>query len=207
MNQTALHNRELKLTHTRWNKFITDNYEIIDWNHASAILSADFPTEWEEIVEVLTKFRLKRSDVSTPGGRKSPISEGLDGSFYAKDWQEKSFITKQFIDGDEREIPTHSIDCYKNRVGLEIEWNNKDPFYDRDLNNFRLLFELRAISVGVVVTRCTELQSIFDKLGRGSSFGASTTHFDKLRPKLIGGGAGGCPVLAFGIKKSLYVED
>jgi Restriction endonuclease BglII len=31
----------------------------------------------------------------------------------------------------------------RGRVGLEIEWNNKDPFFDRDLNNFRLLFELR----------------------------------------------------------------
>ena len=30
----------------------------------------------------------------------------------------------------------------KNGFGLEIEWNNKDPFFDRDLNNFRLLFDL-----------------------------------------------------------------
>ena len=44
------------------------------------------------------------------------------------------------------ESPTHRIDCFKNHVALEIEWNNKDPFYDRDLNNFRLLFDLRAIS-------------------------------------------------------------
>ncbi len=51
---------------------------------------------------------------------------------------------------------------------MEIEWNNKDPFYDRDLNNFRLLFELRAVSVGVIVTRCNELQEIFDALGRGT---------------------------------------
>ena len=36
---------------------------------------------------------------------------------------------------------------------LEIEWNNKDPFYDRDLNNFRLLFELRTVSVGVASRR------------------------------------------------------
>gem|GEM_PF-3417229 len=31
------------------------------------------------------------------------------------------------------------------------EWNKKDPFFDRDLNNFRLLFDLRAVSVGIIV--------------------------------------------------------
>ena len=61
--------------------------------------------------------------------------------------------------------PTHKVDCYKNRVALEVEWNNKDLFYDRDLNNFRLLFELRAIDVGLIFTRCDELQDIFDELG------------------------------------------
>ena len=50
------------------------------------------------------------------------------------------------VDGNERLSPTHKVDCYKNRIALEIEWNNKDPFFDRDLNNFRLLFDLRAIS-------------------------------------------------------------
>lgn len=77
-------------------------------------------------------------------------------------------------------------------------------FFDRDLNNFRLLFELRVISVGVIVTRCDALQSIFDHLNRGSSYGASTTHMGKLVPKIEGGGGGGCPVLVFGIKGTLY---
>ena len=27
---------------------------------------------------------------------------------------------------------------FKNRIAVEMEWNNKDPFYDRDLNNFRI---------------------------------------------------------------------
>jgi len=92
-------------------------------------------------------------------------------------------------------------------VAIELEWNNKDPFFDRDLNNFRLLFDLRVVSVGVIITRCDDLQDIFDTLGRGDSFGASTTHMSKLLPKLQGGGGGGCPILVFGIRKSLYVED
>jgi len=111
------------------------------------------------------------------------------------------------VDDSDLESPTHKVDCFKNGVGLEIEWNNKDPFYDRDLNNFRLLFDLRTIHVGVIVTRSDELQTIFDQLGRGSSYGASTTHMSKLVPRLKGGSGGGCPILVFGITKKLYVED
>ena len=39
------------------------------------------------------------------------------------------------------------------RIALEIEWNSKDPFYDRDLENFRRLHADGAISVGIIVTR------------------------------------------------------
>ena len=63
------------------------------------------------------------------------------------------------------------------------------------------------ISVGVIITRTDELQEIFDEIGRGKSYGASTTHMSKLLPKLAGGGGGGCPILVFGISKALYVED
>ena len=93
------------------------------------------------------------------------------------------------------------------RVALEVEWNNKDPFFDRDLNNFRLLFDLRAVSVGVIITRTDSLQEIFDGLGRGSSYGSSTTHMSKLLPRINGGSGGGCPILVLGISKELYVED
>jgi len=70
-----------------------------------------------------------------------------------------------------------------------------------------LLFELRVVSVGIIVARCDGLQEIFNELGRGSSYGMSTTHMSKLLPKLEGGGGGGCPVLVLGIRKSLYRED
>jgi hypothetical protein len=105
------------------------------------------------------------------------------------------------------DAPTHKVDCFRNRIAVEIEWNNKDPFYDRDLNNFRLLFDLRAISAGVIITRCDELQSIFKELGRGASYGASTTHMSKLLPRIEGGSGAGCPLLIIGISKKLYVEN
>jgi len=108
------------------------------------------------------------------------------------------------VDTKRYDSPTHKVDCYKNHVALEVEWNNKDPFFDRDLNNFRLLYDLRTVDVGIIITRCDELQEIFKSLNRGSSYGASTTHMSKLLPKIEGGGAGGCPVVVFGLSAKLY---
>jgi len=185
---------------------IRENYEVHEWRHACAILKNDFPEEWEDIIAVLERFQLNREDILVPGGRKSNIAGAFDGHFYRLGWAEKQFNTQVVIDDIAHKTPTHKIDCVKNRVAVEIEWNNKDPFFDRDLNNFRLLHELGAISVGVIITRCGELQNIFNMLGRGSSYGSSTTIMEKLLPRIEGKGAGGCPLLVFGITKKLYVE-
>ena len=158
-------------------------------------------------MEVLKGFKLLKSHIAVGGGSKSKVANSLDSAFYDRGWYEKAFETSMVVDGTTRNSPTHKVDCYKNKIALEVEWNNKDPFFDRDLNNFRLLFELRAISVGVLITRSDELQEIFKSLGRGSSYGASTTHMSKLLPRIEGGGGGGCPILAIGIRRSLYVED
>src|SRR5579872_1054842 len=148
--------------------FIRNHYEIHEWKHATAILKNDFPEEWQDIIHVLKQFRLKKSWITVPGGRKSKISEAIDCALYERGWCEKLFKTSVMVDQSSMDSPTHKVDCYKNRIALEIEWNNKDPFFDRDLNNFRLLFDLRAISVGVIITRCDDLQNIFDEIGRGS---------------------------------------
>lgn len=187
--------------------FIQKHYEVHAWKHACAILAQDFPNEWNDIISVLNDFRLYKSWITHPGGSKSRASSFIDEYLYSREWIEKEFATQVVVDEYKIDTPTHKIDCFKNRVALEIEWNNKDPFYDRDLNNFRLLFDLRAISVGVIITRCDELQDIFSDLGRGSSYGASTTHMSKLLPRIEGGGGAGCPILVFGISKYLYVED
>jgi hypothetical protein len=188
-------------------EFICENYELHEWKHSCAILKEDFPDEWKDIISVLNDFRLYKSWITNPGGRKSQISEFIDSYLYQRGWEEKEFNTQVVVDEHTMDTPTHKVDCFKNRVAIEIEWNNKDPFYDRDLNNFRLLFDLRAISVGVIITRCDELQEIFKEFGRGSSYGASTTHMSKLLPRIEGGSGAGCPLLVIGISKKLYVED
>jgi hypothetical protein len=186
---------------------IKARYEVHEWRHGLSILATARQPEWANILEVLRGFRLLKSQILQPGGSKSLISGQIDGHFTRLGWQEKRFDTKIVVDDVEHAAPTHKVDCYKNRVALEVEWNNKDPFFDRDLNNFRLLFELRAIDVGVIITRCTELQRKFVELKRGPSYGNSTTHMAKLLPRLEGGSGGGCPVVVFGIRKEAYVDD
>lgn len=188
-------------------QFVASHYEVHEWKHASAILSCDFPDEWRDILDLLLQFRLCKSWITVGGGRKSKVAEAIDSFLYSRGWCEKEFATAVRVDEAVIESPTHKVDCFKNRVAVEVEWNNKDPFYDRDLNNFRLLFDLRAISVGVIITRSDELQDIFDGLGRGASFGPSTTHMSRLLPRILGGGGAGCPILVFGITKSLYWEE
>lgn len=173
-------------------------------DHACAILARDFPAEFKDITDCLEAFTLKKSDVMTPGGARSRIPIAIDGFLAQRGWKEESFDIKIEVDGVRIPIPTHSIDNFKNRVGVEVEWNNKTEFYDRDLNNFRLLKDLRVLSVGVIITRMSELQILFNELGRGPSFGNSTTHWNKLMPKVHGGGAGCCPLLLVGMGMACY---
>lgn len=171
-------------------------------------MKEDFSSQWQDILDGLDRFVLRRSDIVQPGGRKSPISESLDAFWQGeRGWVEKSFDVKIVVDGQVIPTPTHKIDNYKNRVGVEVEWNNKTEFFDRDLNNFRLLHELGVLSVGVIVTRQSELQGLFNDLGKGKSYGASTTHWDKIIPKIEGGGAGGCPLLVVGLGYECYAPD
>jgi hypothetical protein len=179
-------------------------YQFKEWNHAAAILAGDFPNEWADLLGCLESFTLKKSVIVIGGGGRSQIPIELDSYLNARGWAEKHFDIGIRVDGVEIEVPTHKIDNFKNSIGIEVEWNNKTEFYDRDLNNFRLLHQLRAVSVGVIITRASELQELFDELRIGPKYGNSTTHWNKLLPKIDGGGAGGCPVLVVGITSRCY---
>lgn len=186
---------------------VLDKYEIHEWKHATAILKYDFPEEWQDLIDLLSNLKLYKDWITTPGGSKSRISQWVDRFLVQeRGWREKEFKTAIIVDDTKHESPTHKIDCFRNGIALEVEWNNKDPFYDRDLNNFRLLYDLRTVSVGIILTRCDELQELFNDLGRGSSYGASTTHMSKLLRRIQGGGGAGCPIIAIGIKRACYTE-
>lgn len=110
-------------------QFIQEHYEVYEWKHACAILAGDFPQEWADLCAVLQTFRLHKSWINTGGGRKSKVSESIDSFLYGRGWAEKGFRTEIVVDGIVNQSPTHKVDCFKNRIAIEIEWNNKDPFF------------------------------------------------------------------------------
>lgn len=108
-------------------QFIRDNYEVYEWKHACAILERDFHSEWRDIIDLLSNFSLCKSWISVGGGQKSKVAQAIDNFLIARGWVEKEFATSLRVDEHVMESPTHKIDCYKNRIALEIEWNIKTP--------------------------------------------------------------------------------
>jgi hypothetical protein len=126
-------------------------YEFREWRNPCAVLSVAYPDEWGDILWVLSEFRILRTDVGEAGikgGGKSLVAIRMDQMFRGRGWKPTNFDTKILVNKVPIESPTHEVDCFKGKVALELEWNNKTEFYDRDLNNFRLLFDLRVADVG-----------------------------------------------------------
>lgn len=193
---------------------IKKRFHVEEQRHACAILAEDFKDEFNDILECLRSFKLVRSEIVVGGGGKSKIAARFDDFLSSRGWQEKRTLIAMTVDGVERKMDTHKVDFCKGKVAVEVEWNNKDPFYARDLNAFRLLHELGVISVGVLITRRDELQEVFNSLGYdtegkkiGQKYGASTTHWSKLSPLIEAGGNGSCPLLLVGITRQCYLDD
>src|SRR6266487_3664535 len=47
-----------------------DGFEIHEWKHASAILKHDFPNEWNDLLEFLREFKLRKSWIEVGGKNK-----------------------------------------------------------------------------------------------------------------------------------------
>jgi hypothetical protein len=143
-------------------------FEVLIKNHASAIFRQDFPAEAGEIVNELFKFRIPIEDLLASGGGESAGTIRMRRSLAAAGWTKHNFQVQKFIDGVEYPSVTHEIDQIKRTpsgvVALEIEWNNKDPFFDRDLENFYRLHAQSVISAGIIITRGSSMQSALPAL-------------------------------------------
>lgn len=132
-------------------------------NHAEAILAGDFPQAVEALVSALMRFRLSAREIIQSGGGQAASTMRLRDALYATGWHKHEFVVQTIVDGQEREAKSHEVDhvlqCDSGTLALEIEWNNKDPFFDRDLENFQRLHAQGAISLGILVTRGDSLQN------------------------------------------------
>lgn len=198
---------------------ILDLYETYDYRHAAAILANEFPSEFSDICGALLAFRFTDTQVRKPGGNESEIPKTISDQLRPREWVESQLRAKQVVDEQTVSVDTHKIDYGKGKVAFDLEWNAKDQTFDRDLAAFRAFFDYGRISVGVLLTRDTSLVPYFislgkplDKLGnevegrvvsKYGHEGGSTTHMNKLLPRMNAGRSGGCPVLAFGITPRL----
>jgi hypothetical protein len=130
-------------------------------SHASAILQHDFPEALAEFESALKTLVIPITEIIGSGGGETKGTQRMRRAFNDVGWKKFVFEIRKIINGVEREATSHEVDHVKEfdgyKLALEIEWNNKDPFFDRDLENFKRLHAEGAISVGVVVTRGSSL--------------------------------------------------
>jgi hypothetical protein len=185
---------------------IRDLYEIHDFRHAAAILSTELSNELRDLLDALGKFRITTKDILDPGGNESRIPKLVSEILRPLGWEEGQLHAEMKVDGIVRSTDTHKVDYLKGRVAFDLEWNSKDQTFDRDLFAFRTFHELEKISVGILLTRSSSLNPVFEKLGVKTKYGASTTWMGKLLPRIQAGRGGGCPILVFGITPKLISD-
>ena len=138
-------------------------FDILFTSHAEAILLHDFHDLIDELEGALLNISLPMTEIIGGGGGEAKMTQRLRRGLAALHWTKHNFELKKTVDGVPKESISHEIDHVRRTengvLALEIEWNNKDPFFDRDLENFKRLHAEGAISIGGIVTRGAEMQA------------------------------------------------
>lgn len=161
-------------------------FDVMALHHAEAILTHDLPDAIREIEDVLGHISLPLEELVRGGGGEGQLTQRTRNAFAAHGWLKHNFEVKKTVDGVEKESVSHEIDHVKTfargTVALEIEWNNKDPFYDRDLENFKRLHADGVISIGGIVTRGASLHSALRRLFKQFAIDRDIDSIDGLEP-------------------------
>lgn len=133
-------------------------FQVLALHHAEAILTYDMPTAIEELESVLFDISLPAEELVRGGGGEGELTQRIRHTLSdTLGWRKHKFEIKKIVDGQEKESISHEVDHVKffdsGTFALEIEWNNKDPFFDRDLENFKRLHADGVISIGAIITR------------------------------------------------------
>jgi len=160
-------------------------FQIWTLHHAEAILAHDMREAVAELEAVLADLRIPVEEIVRGGGGEGAMTQRIRRSLAdTYGWKKHNFEIKKIVDGEVRESISHEIDHVKRfksgTFALEIEWNNKDPFFDRDLENFKRLHSDGVISVGAIVTRGQSLQESLREMVAQFARKAGITSPDKL---------------------------
>jgi len=113
-------------------------FDVAARNHAAAILSVDFPAQTAELTDALLAVRIPVTEIVGSGGGEAPSTRRLRRALAAAGWPKHVFRTEISVDGAPRKAASHEVDHVRRVEGvgalaLKIEWNNKDPSFDHDL--------------------------------------------------------------------------
>lgn len=209
-----------------------NHWEFMETNSAAAVMQAVCPTEWADIVDVLSSYRLSAESWLKAGGNRGDIAEQIDGMFSARGWTEARLdLETQGIlfskDGDKiGTLPPvkqegYLVDNYKGRVVLDVEWNAKDGNLDRDLASYRSWHEAGVISAGVIITKDRlALLALAREIWRNHQMTlpeelrvkklpidletSTTTTFDKAQMRVRRGVMGTCPLLVVAASRKTW---
>lgn len=196
--------------------------------YADVILQQSFHGRFQDLARALSAFEPTLDELRSGGGGRTVFVKRFDESLAAMTSDDQVVWGKQNItiekslglDGTTLRMTRtrgHEIDMFGKGtleqplpgVAVEMEWNNKDPFFDRDLIAFQALHREGAIAIGVIVTRGPTLQTLIESTIRSSKsqfkYGKASTHWEKLIPKVNLGGGGECPLLLIGIESERIV--
>ena len=138
-------------------------FQVLALHHAEAILKYDMADAVTELEKVLLGIQIPVEELVRGGGGEGELTQRMRRALsFEHGWKKHIFEIKKTVDGVEKESISHEIDHVKHfptgTFALEIEWNNKDPFFDRDLENFKRLHADGVISIGAIITRGSSLQ-------------------------------------------------
>lgn len=137
-------------------------YEIHFTRFADSIINDHFKDAKAELERILGAFYIDEKQIVEGGGGRSIITQNLAALIENEKWLKRNIESEHHVGGKVLTSESHEVDHYKSfsqgNLGLEIEWNNKDPFYDRDLENFRKLHQIGELSIGIIITRGASLQ-------------------------------------------------
>lgn len=221
---------------------ILSRYGIMETGSAAKIIAAICPDELADIIEVLDGFSLTSQLLLSPGGNRGPVPTILDSRFASHGWIEARVDTETKIylfPGHNAHISAeenpadyednltsrfyqrgYSVDNFKGRIALDVEWNPKDGNLDRDFAAYRAWFDTGVIAAAVLVVRMQDATKnlaktvwdryVIDHPEHGSkkqlvTYSTTTTaNFEKARQRILRGDLGTCPVLVFGVSERTW---
>lgn len=160
-------------------------FDVLFVSHAAGILAQDFPAAVVELERALSELELPITEIIGSGGGETRFTQRLRKTLAALTWNKHVFEITKTVDGVPKESTSHEVDHVRRFkdagvLALEIEWNNKDPFFDRDLENFKRLHAEGAVSVGILITRGSSLQASLSDAVRRFATDRKINSFDDL---------------------------